>query len=28
VPVALAVIAWFWPGRAETEQALALETKP
>jgi hypothetical protein len=28
VPVTLAVIAWFWPGRAETRQALALETKP
>jgi cytochrome c oxidase subunit I+III len=28
IPVTMALIAWFWPGRAETEQGAALEHRP
>jgi cytochrome c oxidase subunit I+III len=28
IPVTAAVIGWFWPGRQETAQALALEKRP
>jgi cytochrome c oxidase subunit 1 len=28
VPVAIAVTAWFWPNKGETEESLALERKP
>jgi cytochrome c oxidase subunit 1 len=28
LPVTVALIGWFWPGRRETEQALALEQSP
>jgi cytochrome c oxidase subunit I+III len=28
VPVAIAVTAWFWPKKGETEESLALERKP
>jgi cytochrome c oxidase subunit 1 len=28
IPVTIALVGWFWPGRAETVQALALEKRP
>jgi cytochrome c oxidase subunit I+III len=28
IPIAIALIGWFWPSREETAQELALEKRP